>query len=113
MLDEDRDTLLLKDMAELYRTRGADRIESREIVQSLVAMPDRPWVDFDHGEPFRAVDLARVLLKFGVFPRKWAEGAGAMRTWKRGYCLSDLRDKFARYVSPQQAEPPPESTKLG
>jgi putative DNA primase/helicase len=112
MLDEDRDTLLLKDMAELYRTRGADRIESLEIVRSLVAMPDRPWVDFNHGEPLRAVDLARVLMKFGVFPRKWADGARRTRRRKRGYWLSDLRDKFARYVSPEQAEAPPAPTKL-
>jgi len=111
MLDDERDTLILKDIEEIFRTRGASRLESQEIVRSLLGMPDRPWVDYNDGKPLREVDLAQELRKFGVIPRKWADRAGGKRRWRRGYLLRHLRDKFARYVSPQQSEPPPVPTK--
>jgi hypothetical protein len=106
MLDEEVETLLLKDMDGLYRSRRTDRLESQEIVRSLVAMPDRPWVDYARGRPLRAIDLARILSTFRIRPQQWAYREGRKRKWQRGYLLSDLRETFARYVPPQQAEPP-------
>ena len=106
MFDEEVETLLLQDMDGLYRSRHTDRLESQEIVQSLVEMPDRPWVDYARGRPLRAIDLARILSKFRVRPQQWAYREARKRKWKRGYLLSDLRETFARYVPPQKAEPP-------
>jgi hypothetical protein len=106
MLDEEVETLLLQDMDGLYRSRRTDRLDSQEIVRSLVAMPDRPWVDYARGRPLRAIDLARILSTFRIRPQQWAYREGRKRKWQRGYLLSDLRETFARYVPPQQAEPP-------
>ena len=108
--DEDPATLLLRDLERLFRHRRADRIESQEIVNSLVAVEDGRWVDYKRGRPLTTQGLAKMLRLFRVKPDKWVVTEAKERIWKRGYLLSDLRDTFARYVPAPAAGSPPEPT---
>ncbi|MGO9289747.1 MAG: DUF3631 domain-containing protein [Polyangia bacterium] len=103
-------TLLLRDLERLFRHRRADRIESQEIVNSLVAVEDGRWVDYKRGRPLTTQGLAKMLRLFRVKPDKWVVTEAKERIWKRGYLLSDLRDTFARYVPAPAAGSPPEPT---
>jgi len=107
--DEDPATLLLRDLQGLFHHRCADRLESQEIVNSLVAMPDHPWSTYNHGQPLTTRGLAVILGLFRIKPQKWSVTEAGRRISKRGYLLSDLKDTFARYV-PAPAGPLPEPT---
>jgi len=102
--DEDPATLLLRDLQGLFHHRCADRLESQEIVISLVAMPDHPWSTYNHGQPLTTRGLAVILGRFRVKHQRWAVVAGK-RKWKWGYALADLKDVFARYLPASTAAP--------
>lgn len=97
--DEEPRTLLLKDLEGLFRSQGADRLESRKIVKWLAAMPERPWADYRHGQPLTEQNLAELLKPFRVKSQKWVVPGAVKREWKRGYLLADLRELFLRYVA--------------
>jgi hypothetical protein len=108
--DEEPATLLLQDLQMLFRLRGDDRIESREIVRSLVSMEDGPWVDYNRGRPLTERGLATILGLFRIKSQKWVVTEAGRRKWKRGYFLSDLEDTFARYVPAPPVGPLPKPT---
>jgi hypothetical protein len=108
--DEEPATLLLQDLQMLFRVRGDDRLESREIVRSLVAMEDGPWADYRRGRPLTERGLAKILGLFRIKSQKWAVTEAGRRKWRRGYFLSDLEDTFARYVPAPTAGPAAEPT---
>lgn len=97
---EDPGEMLLADVRDLFIERGADRLESAEIVAALVAREDRPWQESNHGKPISPAQLARLLRPFGVEPKVFRIGDKT----HRGYWLDDLSDAFSRYLSPLEAK---------
>jgi len=94
--------LALADLAEMFRDREVDRLQSDEIVQHFVKLEHRPWPEYKNDRPLTLRQLARLLSRFGIRPKtiRFADGI------RRGYELDDCRDAFARYLSvdPQQPQ---------
>ncbi len=60
---------LLADIKELFDEKGTERLASTEIVEALVAMEERPWPEWQRGQPITKRQLARILKPFGISPR--------------------------------------------
>lgn len=87
---------LLVDLKRLFATMEDDRIPSQDLLKTLHAMEGRPWNECSRGsKPLTDRHLAVLLKPFGVLPRTIRIGN---RTPK-GYCVADLADAFARYLS--------------
>jgi hypothetical protein len=72
-----------------------DRIFSRELVQSLCAMHDRPWPEVQRGKPISERWLARNLGRFGIRPKTLRIGEDRAK----GYEGAAFADAFDRYLS--------------
>jgi len=88
-------TLLLSDIRDIIGDR--DKIASAELANSLADMEDRPWPEFNRGNPISAAKIARLLKPFGI-------RSGTIRVTEgtaKGYTEKGLNDAFARYLPSQ------------
>ena len=86
---------MLRDLAELFASRGADRMSSSEIVGDLIVMEERPWAEWRHGKPLTAQTVAKLMRPFSV-KAKALKLRGAMA---RVYLRADVEAAAARYAS--------------
>jgi len=94
---EDEDAagvLLLADLRDLFAERGADRLASEDIIETLRKMEDRPWPEWRHGQPLTTRQLARLLKPFGIGPAKYRSGEKIVR----GYLRESFSDPWSRYL---------------
>ena len=85
---------LLADLEELFRSRGAERLTSGEIVEELGKMEERPWPEFESKHPITTRQLAQVLAPFEIRPHQFRLAGLKVR----GYVRGDFDDVFARYL---------------
>jgi putative DNA primase/helicase len=86
--------LLLADIRDVFDATGEPSIRSSDLVAALVAMPERPWGECNHGKALTQNSLARRLKPFGV--RTGKVGPEAKRA--AGYSLESFADPFSRYI---------------
>lgn len=93
---EDTDIIvdLLGDIAGIVEADARDIVPSRDLLDALIAQPDRPWADFRHGRSLTARGLARLLAPLGIHPAHLAT--------LRGYRRDAFSDAISRYL-PSQA----------
>ncbi len=89
--DEDLSLALLADVRVAFDEAGAAFLASALLVERLVAMLDRPWRTYRHGQPLTPHGLARRLGAFGIVPRPSADGS------VRGYHRERFNDAWGRY----------------
>jgi hypothetical protein len=65
---------LLQDIRELFDAKDDVCLRSDDMVQSLVAAPDRPWAEWSKGRPMTPHALARMLKPFGILPERGRVG---------------------------------------
>ncbi len=92
---------LLADLEELFRSRGAERLTSAEIVEELGKMEERPWPEFDK-DPITTRQLAMVLAPFEIRPDQFRLNGNKVR----GYVRSDFEDSFGRYLISENGTSP-------
>jgi len=92
--DEALGPWLLRDLRDVFASRGVDRLSSADLAANLCEIETSPWGDV-RGKALDARGLARRLRPFSVAPRvvKFEDGSTA-----RGYRLEDLEDAFSRYL---------------
>ena len=91
-------TLLLRDIRDLFTSRGVARLRSEEIVEALVQMEDRPWSEWGRGRsPMTTPALAKQLKPFKVKPRQFKHEGKKIR----GYEFAELNEVFTRYLPPE------------
>jgi putative DNA primase/helicase len=83
--------LLLRDVNEIFETRGIAQIGSAELCTVLCALEESPWGEWRRGSPITSRGIAKLLKPFGVKPRQ--DRAGSK------YWQADLADPLARYLS--------------
>jgi putative DNA primase/helicase len=97
---------LLADIAEIFNTVVGDRLPSKQIVERLVQMEDRPWPEFRKSKAITTRQLSSLLAPFGIRPNsiRIAEGT------PKGYRLDQFTDAFARYCPnpPFRSATPPQ-----
>ena len=84
---------LLQDIQEVFNDR--ERISSRELVESLAELEDRPWGEWRHGKPLTANGLARLLKPFGIKSELIRDGEKVFR----GYRKKMFTEAFKRYLA--------------
>lgn len=87
--------MMLRDMAEIFAARGAERIATNEIVGELLALEDRPWMELRHGKPITAQSVARQMKPYGIKVAVKKLGGTATRVYLR----ADIDAAAARYVA--------------
>ncbi|MGI8957336.1 MAG: DUF3631 domain-containing protein [Chthoniobacterales bacterium] len=88
--------MLLADIQDIWQRTEGDQISSADLVEALVEMEDRPWPEFNRGQPITKVKLSRMLKRFQIFSASKRDGA---KTFK-GYDRNSFTDAFARYAPP-------------
>lgn len=90
-------TMLLADVQAAFKDAAADRMFSKSLVESLVAMSDRPWNEIrgKSQKPITENWLAHRLRGFGVSPKTLRIGSDRAK----GYELQDFQDSFGRYLA--------------
>lgn len=89
---------LLSDIRALFAERHEERLPSDEIVCHLLTLDERQWGDWRQGRPLTVVQLAGLLARFDIRPKKFRFGDST----RRGYEPSQFADAFARYLPTDQ-----------
>jgi hypothetical protein len=95
--DEDAEpagVMMLRDLAEMFASRRADRIASSELVGDLLMLEDRPWAEWRHGRPVTAQSVAKLLKPFGVKVHVLKLNGSPARVYLR----TDIEAAAARYT---------------
>jgi hypothetical protein len=80
-------------------SEARDKVPSANLVAWLVALEDRPWIEFTRGQPMTQHQLARQLRKYQLSPTA-KRGDGAQ---SRGYSRAAFKEVIDRYLM----SPPP------
>lgn len=94
--DEAPSVMLLEDIRDIFSNCTCKAMRSKDLVEELNALEDRPWCEWKHGKPMTAISLARLLKPFGIHPSSHRY-PGSVSTAK-GYMESDFKDAFKRYL---------------
>jgi hypothetical protein len=92
--DEALGPWLLRDVRDIFGSRGIDRISSADLAASLSEIETSPWGDI-RGKALDARSLARRLRRFSIRPRTVRLEDGST---PKGYPLELFEDAFARYL---------------
>jgi putative DNA primase/helicase len=92
--EQDLGTQLLADVFLIFKKQNQDLLPTKEILDGLLAMEDRPWNEYRRGKPITARGLALLLARYKVRPDRTRE--------VRGYKRADVEAAAVRY-KPSQA----------
>ena len=92
---------LLLDICLIFTTGKAERMFSRELVESLMLRSSgRAWAEARNGKEISEIWLSRQLRPYSIRPRTlWIGDDQA-----KGYFLADFRETFHRYVPRHEAQ---------
>ena len=93
----DTDTIrteLLRDIYNIISTINNDAISSKELLESLNQLEERPWSTYHRGKELSGRGLASLLKPFGISSSdvRFSDGV------RKGYDISDFQDAFSRYT---------------
>jgi hypothetical protein len=88
---------LLADIRQIFTHSGQTRIFTRDLLDALCALPDRPWQSALRNAASAHNWLSNLLRPFGVISRNIRVGDDRAK----GYELSDLADPFGRFLKPE------------
>ena len=101
--DDDLKVELLKDIQRYFKEQG-DRVPSKELVEYLNNLEDRPWGDLKGGKGLTTNMLAKILSSFGIRPKTIRVPYQENKTSK-GYKEEDFEKSFKRYLPSQNVTP--------
>ncbi len=85
---------LLKDIKDIFEERGTDRIFTKDLIETLKDIEERPWSDFRKGKPISVRQLASLLRPFGILSQTLRIGDQNLK----GYKKTSYLDAFRRYI---------------
>jgi hypothetical protein len=97
-----QNTLLLADIRDAFDATDDLYMRSSDLVAALVAMPERPWGECNHGKALTQNGLARRLKPFKV----WTKDVGPEAKRNKGYLRESFADAFNRYLPPSSTAHP-------
>jgi Protein of unknown function (DUF3631) len=89
-----QNTLLLADIRDVFDATDDPFMRSSDLVAALVAMPERPWGECNHGKALTQNGLARKLRGFKITPKM----VGPREKRVSGYDPQSFADAFNRYL---------------
>src|SRR5262249_20701150 len=97
--DEDQSIriILLTDIRNLFDSRQDAKFPTKELIDGLVAIEERPWLMWHRGKPISPAALAKLLAPFGIVPVNLKlPGEKVLK----GYRGEHFEDAFARSLPP-------------
>jgi len=104
--DDSLGVKLLTDVRAIFDVRGADRLSSESLVDSLNGMDESPWSEWKRGSGLTQRQLARLLRPYDIFSRT-VRFSGSDTA--RGYLREQFEDAWRRYIPTDAPASPPES----
>ena len=105
--EESESVEILKDLRRLFHSRVdkevaelIEKLSSKDIMEKLIELPDRPWGDYNHGRGITQRQIAMMLKGFGIHPETIRLGD----TTVKGYKGADFSDAFSRYLTEDSDE---------
>lgn len=84
LTDDDEREMLIRDIADVFRSTGADDLGSTELASILAKREDRPWCEYAGGRPLTPHRLSRLLQPFGIKPTQFrSPQKGKIRGYSR------------------------------
>jgi 5S rRNA maturation endonuclease (ribonuclease M5) len=96
----DADGLRVELLADIRQVFTAERMFSKDLIEQLAQLSERPWPEVCRGKPITERWLARKLAAFGI--RSKTLRIGEERA--KGYELSDFKETFERYLKPEEGD---------
>lgn len=93
---------LLEDIQAILNGHNYERIASRDLVEKLIDLEERPWCEWKRGQPMTQNSLAKLLDGFSIKSKQYRFGDRR----QRGYEKEFFADSFSRYLSSQSDIPP-------
>ena len=87
--------MILADIRKVFEEADTGRLHSQDMVDRLVDMDDRPWIEWKHGKPMTKTSLSRLLRPYGIKTKDIRIGYAV----KKGYNENDFEDAFGRYLA--------------
>jgi putative DNA primase/helicase len=85
---------LLADIQEVFMTKGVERLSTKELLEALTEDDLKSWATHNRGKPITPRQMAKRLGEYGIKSKTIRMSYGTAK----GFCLSDCRDAFARYL---------------
>ncbi len=95
--EESPQVMLLQDIQQIFKERGCERMHSKELVERLIELEERPWCEWKRGNPMTVNSLAKQLSTFGIHSNT-IRACIPVKILK-GYELKQFTDSFQRYIS--------------
>jgi len=92
--DEDLRIELLRDVKAFFDESGEKKVFSRNLVEYLNGLEDRPWGDYNHGRGVTASWMSRQLKMFNI----QSKSIRKTETVAKGYSKSNFKKVFALYL---------------
>jgi len=91
---------LLLDIFLVFSAGKAERMFTRDLVQSLNGFSDRPWMEITNGKGITDRELSQQLRPYGIKPKALRIGELVLKA----YILADCVDVFRRYIPKSEFE---------
>ena len=91
-------TELLSDIREIFAAHHEGKMRSADVIETLVKDTEAPWATWNHGKPFSARQLTKLLEPYGIKTKNLK--FGPYHTLK-GFELAQFEDAFERYLEPE------------
>ena len=89
--------LLLQDLQQLFNDEKTDQLGTTFILAELGKKDDRPWPEYQRGNPITSRQMAKLLKGFSIKPKPFNS---KKEKTARGYKRKDFWDAFRRYCVP-------------
>ena len=90
---------LLTDIRVIFDEGEGGSIPAKDLLDALLALDERPWLEANRGRPLSAAQLGKRLGRFGIHSHTARIGG----TTARSYFRADFEDAFSRYLVPLSA----------
>ena len=90
--------MLLADIKKIFEKTECEQIFSKNLVEHLIQLEDRPWFEWRCGNPLTQNTLSKILKPFGI-RSKQIRISGKKQ---RGYTVKNFHDSFKRYLSARE-----------
>jgi putative DNA primase/helicase len=90
-------TELLSDIREIFAAHHEGKMSSADVIETLVKDTEAPWATWNHGKPFSARQLTKLLEPYGIKTKNLKFG---LYNTLKGFELAQFEDAFARYLAP-------------
>jgi putative DNA primase/helicase len=92
--DADADSLRMMLLADIRQVFASERMFSKDLIDALAEMKERPWCEVNHGKPITPRWLARNLADFGIR----SANISIDEKQAKGYERAQFDEAFSRYL---------------